>query len=53
MATLGLKKAHDIFDQLSPIPALKDNQEKKVVKDRDATLKERYRDNKSYVQGMD
>ena len=53
MATLGLKKEHEIFDQLSPIPALKEGQEKKLIKDRDATLKERYKDNKSYVPGMD
>jgi hypothetical protein len=41
---------------LSPIPALKDLQssdKKKIVKDRDQTLKDRYKDNKSYVKGMD
>lgn len=55
-ATLGLKKEHEIFDELSPIPALKDFQEneiKKALKDRDQTLKDRYKDNKSYVKGMD
>ena len=54
MATLGLKKEHEIFDELSPIPALKESQEKrKIVKDRDQTLKDRYKDNKSYALGMD
>lgn len=54
MATLGLKKEHEIFDELSPIPALKESQEKrKIVKDRDQTLKDRYKDNKSYAWGMD
>lgn len=56
LATLGLKKEHEIFDELSPIPALKDFHENEVnfsVKDRNSTLKERYKDNKSYVKGMD
>ena len=56
LATLGLKKEHEIFDELSPIPALKDYHEKEMslsVKDRERTLKERYKDNKSYVRGMD
>ncbi len=56
LATLGLKKEHEIFDELSPIPALKESQEadlKRLIKDRDQTLKDRYKDNKSYVKGMD
>lgn len=34
---MGLKKAHQIFDELSPIPALKDFSEeyiKQAIKDR-------------------
>lgn len=56
LATLGLKKEHEIFDELSPIPALKDftaDYIEKAIKERDRTLKERYKDNKSYVKGMD
>lgn len=56
LATLGLKREHEIFDELSPIPALKESQQaeiKRAVKDRDQTLKDRYKDNKSYVRGMD
>ncbi|MCB0371129.1 MAG: hypothetical protein KDD45_17355, partial [Bdellovibrionales bacterium] len=39
LATLGLRKEHEIFDELSPIPALKEAQERRYIKDRDATLK--------------
>jgi hypothetical protein len=56
LATLGLKREHEIFDELSPIPALKESQQaeiKRSVRDRDQTLKDRYKDNKSYVRGMD
>lgn len=41
---------------MSPIPALKDFHNadiKKSIQDRDQTLKDRYKDNKSYVKGMD
>ena len=40
MATLGLKKEHEIFDELSPIPAIKNFQtfELANLKDRDSTL---------------
>jgi hypothetical protein len=51
-ATLGLRKEHEIFDELSPIPALREGEGRKV-KDRDSTLRDRYKDNKSYVKGMD
>ena len=27
LATLGLKREHEIFDELSPIPALKESQQ--------------------------
>lgn len=53
---MGLKKAHEIFDELSPIPALRDfsaDYIKRAIQDREKTLKERYKDNKSYVKGMD
>lgn len=41
LATLGLKKEHEIFDELSPIPALK-NFEAPLIRsiiDREGTLK--------------
>lgn len=53
---MGLKKTHEIFDELSPIPALKDFSAeyiKKTIYDRERSLKQRYKDNKSYVKGMD
>jgi formamidopyrimidine-DNA glycosylase len=56
LATLNLKKPHEIFDELSPIPALKEftpSYIEKALKSREKTLKERYKDNKSYVKGMD
>lgn len=56
LATMGLKKEHEIFDELSPIPALKDFTPEyidRAIKEREKSLKERYKDNKSYVKGMD
>lgn len=56
LATMGLKKQHQIFDELSPIPALKDFTPEyidRAIKEREKSLKERYKDNKSYVKGMD
>ena len=56
LATMGLKKEHEIFDELSPIPALKDFTSEyiqKALRERERTLKERYKDKKSYMRGME
>jgi hypothetical protein len=55
MATMGLRKTHEIFNELNAIPSLNgfSNGQRKGIHDRSKTLKERYKDNKSYVRGMD
>lgn len=51
---MDIKKAHEIFNNFNPFPALNDaDYIRKATFDREKSLKQRYKDNKFYTKGMD